>query len=239
MTAPIVDGAPIRDAATVVLVRDSVGAGGIDVWLMRRQTTMAFAAGAHVFPGGSVDAGDAEPLPTRGMAFPGFAAVMGTDLERARRLVAAAVRETFEEAAVVLASADDHANLPAWSEADRRALLEGRASVAALLTRDGLAVDLDRLVPWAWWLTPDFVPRRYDTWFFLVDGSDRIAPVHIGGEEAADARWWSVREALEANREGRIMLMLPTHTVLSELADHARVGGAIASRPVRLERRAG
>jgi 8-oxo-dGTP pyrophosphatase MutT (NUDIX family) len=239
VTPPIRDAVPIRDAATVALVRDSVGGDGIDIWLMQRQETMAFAAGAHVFPGGSVDAGDAEPLRTRGMAFSNYADVMGVDPGRAQRLVAAAVRETFEEAAVVLASADDGDRPPAWSEADRQALIGGRTSVAALLNRDALAVDLDPLVPWAWWLTPEFVPRRYDTWFFLVDASERIAPLHIGGEEAVDARWWSVHEALEANRDGRIMLMLPTFSVLSDLASHARVGDALAHRPTRLERRAG
>ena len=95
MTEPV----PIRDAATVVLLRD--GADGVDVWLLTRVDQMVFAAGTTVFPGGRVDSADSG-LPWSGRPPDVLAARLGCDALVARALVGAAVRETFEEAGVLL-----------------------------------------------------------------------------------------------------------------------------------------
>lgn len=90
-----------RDAATVVLVRD--GASGIEVFLLRRVRTMAFAAGMHVFPGGKVDPGD-----DGGADLPAAWAdqLAYGDPALLRRLVGAAIRETAEECGVRITAAD-------------------------------------------------------------------------------------------------------------------------------------
>jgi len=98
-----------RDAATVILLRPDASAGeggGIEAFLLRRTAELEFAPGAYVFPGGSVDAPDADP--SVGWAGPGpgdFAALLDVPPDRARALVCAAVRETFEESGVLLAGA--------------------------------------------------------------------------------------------------------------------------------------
>jgi len=225
-----------RDASTVVLVRNADHGRGLQVWLMQRLPIMAFAAGAHVFPGGAVDPLDDASLPVTGSSIEAIAGVMGAAPDRARRLVAAAVRETFEECGVVLTSG---AGAASWSASDRADLLAGRTSVGALLERGRSSVDLSALVPWAWWLTPDFIPRRYDTWFFLVNLPPEREPVHVDDGEAVAAGWWNVDAALDANRRGEMLLLPPTLLVLTGLSEAGSVDDALATRPHHLEQRSG
>src|SRR3954469_21003226 len=84
--------AAARHAATVVVTRERAGA--LEVLLLRRQPTMAFAAGMHVFPGGSVHGTDHDPTPWTGPAAEAWAQRLRCDVELARALVVAAVRET-------------------------------------------------------------------------------------------------------------------------------------------------
>src|SRR6266550_237456 len=126
-----------RDAATVILLRQEVSAddgGGVEAFLLRRTAELEFAPGAYVFPGGSVDARDADP--GVGWAGPGpadFAALLDVPPDRARALVCAAVRETFEESGVLLAGAshDDLVGDSAALAADRHALPAGQDATAA------------------------------------------------------------------------------------------------------------
>ena len=161
-----------RNAATVVLMRGGVSAP--EVYLLQRQTSMEFAAGMCVFPGGGVDPRDfdhavawAGPTPAT------WARRLGVDEEQARALVCAAVRETFEESGVLLAgesatsvvadtTGDD------W-ESDRVALEARELAMTEFLDRRGLVLRSDLLGAWAGWLTPIFEPRRYRTWFFVAD----------------------------------------------------------------------
>jgi 8-oxo-dGTP pyrophosphatase MutT (NUDIX family) len=156
------------DAATVILLRQRAD---VEAYLLRRVRALDFAPGACVFPGGSVDAQDADP--DIGWAGPSAADVadrLSTSQERARALVCAAVRETFEESGVLLAGpsptalVDDSAALAR----DRHALLEGTTSFRELLARRGLLLRADLLVPWTRWLTPEASHRRFDTWFFAA-----------------------------------------------------------------------
>ena len=150
-----------RDAATVILLRED--ASGIEAFLLRRTAELEFAPGAYVFPGGSVDACDADP--GVGWAGPGpadFAALLDVPPDRARGLVCAAVRETFEESGVLLAgpSADELVRDSTVLAADRRALLAGATSLTELLGRRGLILRTDLLTPGARWITPEASPRR-------------------------------------------------------------------------------
>lgn len=141
-----------RDAATVVLLRD--GAAGPEVYLLRRHTAMAFAPGQAVFPGGGVDPRDRDA--EVGWAGPDAGAWgerFACDPTTARGLVCAAVRETFEEAGVLLAGPDAGTVVAdttgaAW-EADRRALESRELSLAGLLRRRGLLLRSDLLGAWA------------------------------------------------------------------------------------------
>lgn len=227
--------APPRDAATVVLARDCA-AGGIEVWMLKRIGSLNFAPHAHVFPGGSVDPRDSEQLPLVGDSLESVARIMDVEPTKANQLLAAAVRETFEEAGIVPAS---NRHPSAWNEHDREQLLAGKTSIAQLLHREQAHVRSDQLVPWAWWLTPDYVPFRFDTWFFLAPIGLDMDPRHVPDGEAVEARWWSVRDVLKANSDGKTILLWPTLRVLLDLQQWSSVDQALSHRPSRLEQQSG
>ena len=232
-----------RDAATVILLRQAVdaraGGVGFEAFLLRRTAELEFAPGAYVFPGGSVDARDADP----GVGWAGpdpadFAALLDVPPDRARALVCAAVRETFEESGVLLAGAshDDLVSDSVALAADRHALLAGAASLAEVLGRRGLVLRTDLLTPWARWITPEASPRRFDTWFFaaaLPPGQAATAAPegHADPGESESGAWLRPASALEAARAGQMTLLPPTAVTLGELARHADVPAILAHRP--------
>ena len=197
----------LRRAASVVLVRD--GADGVEVFVLERAGEMAFAAGMTVFPGGGLDAADGEAL-TQGLVNEAAAAdaarAWSTSPEAAAALLACAVRETYEETGVLLVDATPDAGA-------RARLVAGEAGLGDVVAR----LDADGLRPWARWITPEAMPRRYDTAFFL-------AAVPTGQEpdgattEAVGARWCTPVRALREWEDGERGLMPPTWAVLSELA---------------------
>jgi 8-oxo-dGTP pyrophosphatase MutT (NUDIX family) len=227
-----------RDASTVVLLRDSDA--GLQVYLMRRQTSMAFAAGMYVFPGGGVDARDRdETIAWAGPSPEQWGHRLGVGEASARELVAAAVRETFEESGVLLAgdspttvvadvSGDD------W-DTDRAALESRRLSFAALLKRRGLALRTDLLAAWTHWSTPEFEPRRYDTRFFVAALPVGQRTRDIYGE-ADRVTWMSPQEAVAAVDSGAIAMLPPTYVTCAELAgfdSSAAVLAAAVDRPIQ------
>jgi 8-oxo-dGTP pyrophosphatase MutT (NUDIX family) len=232
-----------RDAATVMLLRPGHGAApgggpagepGVQVYMLRRRSSMAFAAGAYVFPGGSVDASDDDA----GIAWAGpDAAEWGRRLETpaglARILVCAAVRETFEESGVLLAGPDAGTVLATtedegWED-DRRALLAGSLSLAGLLRRRGLVLRSDLLRPWARWITPVTEARRYDTRFFAAALPAGQIARDVSGE-ADETAWLEPGAALQAAARGEIALFPPTAVTLGELRACGTVPAALAAR---------
>ena len=233
-----------RDAATVMLLRpapaghaEAVGAvapPGLQVYMLRRRSSMAFAAGAYVFPGGSVDASDGNA----GIAWAGpDAAEWGRRLdapaELARTLVCAAVRETFEECGVLLAGPDAGTVLArtedeGWED-DRRQVLAGSLSLAGLLHRRGLVLRSDLLRPWARWITPVTEERRYDTRFFAAALPAGQVARDVSGE-ADETAWLEPGAALEAAARREIALFPPTAVTLGELRACGTVPAALAAR---------
>jgi 8-oxo-dGTP pyrophosphatase MutT (NUDIX family) len=219
-----------RDAATVMLLRP--GPAGLEVYMLRRQATMAFAPGAYVFPGGSVDARDAdEQVAWAGPDAAAWGQIFDAPPSLARALVCAAVRETFEESGVLLAgeSADSvvaDTTSDEW-EADRLALLDRSVSLAGLLGRRGLVLRADLLRPWSRWITPVVEPRRFDTRFFAAALPAGQRTRDVSGE-ASEVAWVRPAEALQAGKRSEIRLFPPTAVTLSELADCGAVDIALA-----------
>jgi 8-oxo-dGTP pyrophosphatase MutT (NUDIX family) len=223
-----------RNAATVILLRQ---APDLQAFLLRRTRVLEFAPGAWVFPGGSVDEHDADPaIGEASWAGPSPADLggrLGIAADQLRGLVCAAVRETFEESGVLLAgpSPTDLVRDGAVLVQDRRRLLDGSVSLGELLSRRGLVLRADLLMPWARWITPEVSPRRFDTWFFaaaLPPGQEaRPAP-----GESDSGTWLAPSAALEAARAGQITLLPPTAVTLAELAAHQDVAGVLAERRV-------
>ena len=242
----VLDGnvAPVtpRNAATVMLLRPGLGSAepgaaagpGLRVYMLRRRSSMAFAAGAYVFPGGSVDPSDDDA----GVAWAGpdaaeWGRLLDAPAELARALVCAAVRETFEECGVLLAGPDAGTVLAAaedegWEE-DRRQLLAGSLSLAQLLHRRGLVLRSDLLRPWARWITPVTEERRYDTRFFAAALPAGQIARDVSGE-ADETAWLAPEAALEAAGRREIALFPPTAVTLGELRACGSVAAALAAR---------
>jgi len=231
-----------RDAATVILLRQGAGSGaGVEAFLLRRTAELEFAPGACVFPGGSVDERDADPgIGWVGPAPEDFAAQLDVPPERARALVCAAIRETFEESGVLLAgsSAEGATGLVGDSAAlaaDRHALLTGTTTLGEVVGRRGLVLRADLLTPWARWITPEVSPRRFDTWFFaaaLPAGQTATAAPegHADPGESESGTWLRPGAALDAAEAGEITLLPPTAVTLRELAAHQDVDGILGRR---------
>jgi 8-oxo-dGTP pyrophosphatase MutT (NUDIX family) len=219
-----------RDAATVVILRTAADGAGVETLMLRRTAAMKFAPGAYVFPGGSVDPADyGAEVGWHGPSPAEFGARLGASAEVARALVCAAVRETFEESGVLLAGGPGSSLAvpagPSWDE-DRAALAAGTLTLAELLSRRGLVLRADLLVPWARWVTPEGEPRRFDARFFaaaLPDGQQAV-----GHEaEAEHVAWLRPAGAIDAARAGEISLLPPTAATLSHLASAVAAGAGL------------
>jgi glyoxylase-like metal-dependent hydrolase (beta-lactamase superfamily II)/8-oxo-dGTP pyrophosphatase MutT (NUDIX family) len=208
----------IRPAATVVLIRP--GEFGLEVLLTVRPSTMAFAAGMHVFPGGRVDPADSDTaLAARSVRDPLDAAIsLGGDLLPGEALATyvAGVRELFEEAGVLLA---DH-NAPADAiSAARSALLRGEATLASVAHDLDLRLRTDRLLPISRWVTPPGLSRRFDARFFVAELPEGVEPT-FEGDEVAGHRWLRPTDGLRSMTAGNLRMWLPTSTTLQQL-EHA------------------
>lgn len=219
---------PPRDAATIIVVRNS-SRGQYEIFMMRRHSNQSFMGGAYVFPGGRLDEADCDP------AFHSFIDGLaagdagrflqepGLPGETALGLCVAAIRETFEEAGVLLAC-----NSPGESidfadpetarrfRVHRRALNERKTTFAEIVRREGIRLAMDRLVPFSHWITPDIESKRFDTRFFLAWLPDGQVPVH-DNQELVESRWLTPGEALRLHQEKEIMLMPPTLKSMEDL----------------------
>ncbi|HEY2297503.1 MAG TPA: NUDIX hydrolase [Jatrophihabitans sp.] len=211
--------AEIRDASTVVLLRD--GTDGLSVWLLTRVTEMAFAAGMAVFPGGRVDADDAE-LPFVAGSDTQAAARFDCSPAQARALLGAAVREVFEETGVLLTA-------PSADLSGARSDVEaGRVSFGELLRANSLRIDADAVQPWSRWVTPRGEVRRYDTRFFVAALPDDAQAQDVT-TEASSAGWFAVTAALEAAQRGELGMLPPTIMTLASLAGYDSVAAVLAA----------
>ncbi|GAA4684596.1 hypothetical protein GCM10023347_44660 [Streptomyces chumphonensis] len=211
-----------RRAATVMLLRDGAGTRtGPEVHMIRRRASMAFAGGAYAYPGGAVDPRDEAEVRWGGPDRTAWADRLGVGPAEAQAVVCAAVRETFEEAGVLLAGPDARTVVADTTgadwEADRRALVERELSFAAFLARRDLVLRSDLLGAWARWITPEFEERRYDTWFFVA----ALPPgqrTRNASTEADRTVWTAPADAAAGYDRGELLMMPPTIATLRDLA---------------------
>ncbi len=222
----------VRDAATVLLLRDRPS-GEFEVLMVKRHGQSGFMAGAHVFPGGKLDAADStDEMACRliGLSAEEARQALGEpELPSARALgmFVAALRETFEEAGVLLADFALSADL----SAARKHLHEG-TSFADVLAELDAHLRVDQIVPFSRWVTPVVEPRRFDTRFFVarVDPSQRAE--HDKRETTTHA-WLTPREAIEATLRAQIMLPPPTLKSLLELSNFESAEAVLAAARAR------
>jgi len=203
-----------RDAATLVLLRDA--ANGLEVFCVERHHKSGFMAGALVFPGGKIDAGDRDPawaslvLPPR----------KGVSQDAAL----AACRESLEEAAILpVSSALSHDEVLVL----RQALTSGPDVFRSALKARGLAIDLASLVPFARWVTPEAETRRFDARFFMLRAPEGQDGAHDAHETTASF-WATPQEVLARWEAKHVQLAPPTHQTLQLLARYHTVANALA-----------
>jgi 8-oxo-dGTP pyrophosphatase MutT (NUDIX family) len=217
-------GVEARASATIIVARD--GAAGLEVFMLERHLDSDFAGGAFVFPGGSLEEADADPsLADVIEGWRPLAATMGErDEDLARALIVCAIRETFEEAGVLLArtSEGDPVDLSAdgWDEL-RRAVDAGQMSAAELAKDTGIRYAADQVRFWQRWVTPAYAPKRYDTRFFVAHLPAGQLPLH-DDRETTDSTWVRPTDALDRARAGNFQIIFPTRKTLESVAPYAR-----------------
>lgn len=237
------------DSSTVVLLKDAPQTSdGMEVLLLQRHTKSKAYAGAFVFPGGKVDDMDRRLdeacWSTDDLAR--WRSELGAeDDEAAVGFLVAAVRETFEEAGILLAhhrdgspvSGDDLLQDSFTTARNRLASRDDDWDWTPWLLSERLTLDLDSLVMWAWWVTPVHRPYRFDTRFFAARLPTEQLATHDRVETTA-MRWMTPSAALDEFAAGRVQMRNPTVKNLEALTRYPNPATAIdAGRRGDVDRR--
>ncbi|MES2841810.1 MAG: MBL fold metallo-hydrolase [Pseudomonadota bacterium] len=204
--------APLRAAATVLLLRDSTDPTqpGIEVLMTRRSLTASFAPGAYVFPGGGIDAADAQSH--------GIATRRATQSDLHLTQAIAAIRESFEELGVLLAHRADGSPV---DDSDI-ATLDRQAPFAAQCQAKGLMLDGAGVFVLAHWITDRDLPRRFDVPFLVARMPEGQAPV-ADETEQFEPVWVRAADALARHEAGNFFIIFPTIRTLERLRAYATV----------------
>ena len=203
-------------AATILLLRDNP-TKDCEVFMVVRHHQIDFASGALVFPGGRVDDGDSDVTEhcdgTDGL----------DDYEIAMRV--GAIREAFEESGVLLARPANDQGGPIISAERcleltpyRDSLNQGEISLKSFLEQKELRLACDVLTLFAHWITPDMMPKRFNTHFYVTRVPESQVAEH-DGTESVDSVWITAKDALAGARDGRYTVIFPTRLNIELLAD--------------------
>ena len=220
-------------AATVLLVRKA--SPQLQVFMVVRHHQIDFASGALVFPGGKLEGADADARLQGRVTDAGHLDAT----QRAFRV--GAIREAFEECGVLLARGKGDKDLLTagrLAELDakwRKALVEDKATMVDMVEAEDLTLATDQMIPFSHWVTPTFMPKRFDTWFFIAQAPDDQLALH-DGEESVDSVWISPDQALADLAAGKRTIIYPTRCNLMMLAESKRHDEALraaAQRPIK------
>jgi 8-oxo-dGTP pyrophosphatase MutT (NUDIX family) len=223
-----------KESATVILVRSNP-AEAWEVFLACRHRDQSFMAAAYVFPGGQVDAADTDAQLNDFISAPDHfnpcALLQDNSLtsEMAQSFFICAIRETFEEAGVLIARDASGQSIKIDTDQEstrfadyRRELNAGRMTLKDIAQKEKLLFSPDDLVPYAHWITPEISPKRFSTRFFLArlpEGQSTITDCN----ELTDCLWATPKNILKMHYNKEIMLMPPTLKTLEELAAYATI----------------
>jgi 8-oxo-dGTP pyrophosphatase MutT (NUDIX family) len=209
-----------RLASSVVILRD--GAEGLEVFMVVRHHAIDFAAGALVFPGGKVEQEDYD------QAWVELAPSVGAIAAGVRALIVAAAREAFEEAGLMLARRGTNQQMVTAEDAHRLVdryrgpLLKRETTFHALIGSEGLTLASELMIPYAHWITPTGLPKRYDTHFFLVAAPVGQLGAHDGWE-SVEGLWIRPQQALQDAEARRRTLVFATQLNLEKLSRYGSV----------------
>ena len=235
MTEPKIEAAPPRPATTVLLLRPSKpgdAASPLEVFMVVRHHQIDSFSGALVFPGGKLE--DADGAPSLRARCGGADKIDDAEL----KFRVAGVREAFEECGVLLARKRGQraliaaADLKAIETKWRAKLAKDEASIVDMVEAEDLEIATDLMTPYAHWITPTFVPKRFDTWFFLAEAPEDQIALH-DGSESTDSVWIGAQEAIDEAKAGKRTLVHATTKNLELLAEGKTVAGAISAATAR------
>jgi len=227
---------PLTPAATLVLVRPA--RIDFEVYLLLRNPESGFMAGQYVFPGGTLEAEDQDTafwmdrvdLDTEGIERGIGGSVRAEDI---LPFGVAAIRETLEEAGVLLASGNTR--LDRQLNAIRRQHVSGGIEKGWFVERvseHGWVLALSELKRWSHWMTPKGMTRRFDTRFFLAAMPDGQSCTP-DNRETVHGLWVTPEEGLKGNLDGNIPLSPPTVVTLHELLAYPDVEALLTSASER------
>ena len=214
-----------RPASTILLLRDAAAGSEIEVFMMVRHYEIDFNSGALVFPGGSVDKGDKEIIANPSL----YSGGEGLD-ESALSFRIAAIRETFEESGILLArpkgskSPVDAKRAGEIEAANRADLCDGKINFLKVLTDNGMVLALDELVPYAHWITPEGMPKRFDTWFFLAAAPPEQLGAH-DGKESTELDLGVAARGAGRQRDRPLQVAVPDHAQPDQARQAAKCEG--------------
>ncbi len=230
-----------KDSATVILVRRGQGKTP-EVFLARRHASQSFMAGIYVFPGGQLEASDADISETIRISlkddFQPQTLLQDRTLTRDMALgfYICAIRETFEETGVLFArSASDasidfgNAIIQARFAAYRQPLNEGKLTLAEIIRQEDLVLLPELLIPYAYWITPEIVPQRFSTRFFLAEMPHHGQNAVTDKDELTSSLWVTPGGALQMYNAGKIAMMPPTLKTLEEMAEFSTIDELFAA----------
>ena len=231
-----------KDASTVILLRKKSNQAetGFEVLMVLRHPDSSFVPDSYVFPGGGLQKSDC----TSEMD----ALCSGIDQLQAYELLdgipspgkalgawVAAIRETFEEVGVLLAYRED-GKLLEFQSADERdrfrrhrcLLIEDRITFHDILKKERLTLAADRLHYFSHWITPWFLPIRYDVRFFVSETPLYQETLHDGVELTGHI-WISPHELLDGAKSGQFDMVEPTMVTIKEIAGFSTIREVISS----------
>jgi 8-oxo-dGTP pyrophosphatase MutT (NUDIX family) len=220
MTKPVPEPIP---ASTVIIGRDSPA--GIEMFMVLRHEKSDFASGALVFPGGKIDDADTHP------DLRSYCAGLDQTDDTTLGAMVGAIRETFEESGILFARDRNEKELVAGERLSsllpyRRLLNRGDCTLLEFLKKEKLTLACDQLTLFAHWITPEMVPKRFDTRFFLAAAPEGQIGVH-DGRESVDSVWISTSEAISDCRQGKYFIMFPTRMNIQKLGRNRTMADAV------------
>ena len=229
MSSPAINSVP-KDSATVILVRQAQGKT-LEVFLARRHDSQSFMAGAFVFPGGQLETSDYDITLTKLISakddFQPQSLLQDNALteKMALSFFICAIRETFEETGVLFALTKSghsidfgNAIIKSRFAAYRRSLNLGNITLAEIARQEELILMPASLLPYSHWITPEILPTRFSTRFFLAELPAKQTAI-TDKDELTSSLWVTPHEALQMYRGGKIAMMPPTLKTLEEIAE--------------------
>ncbi len=209
---------PPIPSATIVMLRENPSADkAMEMFMVVRHHQIDFASGALVFPGGKADPGDYDDVLLNHLD----GASSDPDM---RAMQVAAIREAYEECGVLLArpqggSALIDGDRLSMLEPFRKRLNDGEVSIAEFVSQQKLQLACDRLEHFAHWITPEMMPKRFDTHFFLATAPADHLAIH-DGYESVDSVWITPKQAVADAEEGSRTVIFPTLRNIEKVAQY-------------------